>query len=244
MIQFGVSPEEAAKAAQGGGGGVLPIGVYVLRVESKEWKAPKSADKFAQLVCKCQVLKSFNNQNLGKTITRRFNMNPKSIPYGIARFLQAAGIPYQMQNGTISFDDDHVLGGTTEVDCSHEPGESRTFEQWDNDRPVSGQTQHVTPAAPQQMPQGNYAPPQGGWAPPPAQQMQPAQPPQQFGPPQGWVPPQQGYQQPQQPQYAPPQQSQPQNGGAPPWLQQPAQPGYPQQPHIAGQGPIPPRGQG
>lgn len=240
VIQFGVNPEEAAKAAQGGGG-VLPIGVYTLRVESKEWKAPKSADKSPQLVCKCQVLQSFNGQNLGKTITRRFNMSAKAIPYGIARFLQAAGIPYQMQNGTISFDDDHVLGGTTEVDCSHQPGESRIFEQWDNDRPVGGQTQHVTPAAPQQMPQGNYAPPQGGWAPPPVQQ-----PPQQFGPPQGWVPPQQGYQQPTQPQYAPPQQQfqqPPQNGGAPPWLQPAAQPGL-QQPHVAGQGPIPPRGQG
>lgn len=232
IINVQVDQEAAAKAASGEYT-LRPEGKYRLRVESKEWEPPKDATKYANLKCKCTILNSFNGQNLGKSVTRRFSMSPKSIPYNLQRFLQAAGIAYQMQNGSIMFDDDHVPGATTDVTCKHSVGESRTFENWDNDEPVGGQ--QTQQAAPMQQPQ------QQPWA-PPAQQQPMQQPTQAFPPQQGWTPP--GA--PQQ-QFAPPQQpaQPPQNGGAPPWMQQqPQQPTYPQGAHLAGQGPMPPRGQG
>lgn len=246
IIQFQVSPEDIDKAAKGGGG-TLPAGQYRLRVESKDWTPPKEAGKYPTLVLKCKVLTSFNGQNVDKTITRRFNMHPKSIPYNLARFLQAAGIAYQYTpQGAIMFDDDHTLGVVTDVTCKIRPGDQRDFEEWENDAPI-GPTQQVTPQSPP-MQQGGFAPPQGGWTPPaqPTYQQPPAQP-QYAGPPQGWVPPAQPMQQPVQqyaPQgYAPPAQPVPQNGAQPAWLQGAPAQQYPQQ-HVAGQGPMPPRGQG
>ena len=273
IIQVQVSQEDVDKAAKGGGG-VMPIGKYRLRIESKEWSPPKSADKSPMIVCKCLVLQSFNGQNLGKTITRRFVMSPKSIPYNIARYCKAAGIPFQYTpQGAFQFDDDHLLGATTDVECKHTAGEQRTFEEWENDTPIDGAAQAAPQMnAPQMAPQG-YAAPQGGWT-PPGQQQGPAQ---NFAPPQGWVPPGQPVQQPMQPQYAPPAQhavqaaqqlpynpqqvQQPAPGGAPSWMQPQQAPvpqqAYPQQyapqqpqyapqngQHVAGQGPMPPRGQG
>lgn len=255
IIQFQVSAEDIDKAAKGGGS-TLPAGQYRLRVESKDWTPPKEAGKYPNLVLKCKVLTSFNGQNIDKTITRRFNMHPKSIPYNLARFLQAAGIAYQYTpQGAIIFDDDHVLGVVTDVTCKITKGDQRDFEEWENDAPI-GPTQQVTPQSPP-MQQGGFAPPQGGWTPPGQQSFSPPMQQPQVGPPQGWVPPvqqpmaaPQGYpQQPMQPSYAPPvqpMQQPPQNGGQPAWLQGPPvqqQPYNPQQ-HVAGQGPMPPRGNG
>jgi hypothetical protein len=147
IITILVSQEDRSEGRKGGFG-TKPEGQYRLRVESKEWAPAKAADKYPTLVLKCKVLQSFNGQNLDKTITRRFNMHPKSIPYNLARFLQAGGIAYQYTpQGAIQFDDDHVLGVTTDVTCKHTKGDQRTFEEWENDAPI-GPTQQVTPQAP------------------------------------------------------------------------------------------------
>jgi len=221
VIQVNYDPEERAKAAQGGGR-LMPEGWYVLRITSAEGK-PGKEGKHPLIECKCEIISSFNQQNIGGVITRRFSLAPKSVPYNLERFLRAAGIHYQDQGGgAIVFDDQYLPGAVTKVTCKHTPGEQRTFENWDNDEPYEqGGVQR--PVAFQQPMQGPPQQMQGQapWQAPPAQQFQPmqGQPMQQ---PQQYVPPAQ----PTYPQPAPvyPQQN---TGGFP---QQPMQqPQYPQQ---------------
>lgn len=228
IIQLDYDPEAKQNAASGSFG-VVPEGQYVLRLQSFEHQAPAGQDKAPQLVCKCVIAESFNQQNLNKVITRRFFLSPKAIPYRFEPFLKAAGIPYQDNGRGIAFDPAALMGATTRVTCRHKDGTDRKFEEWENDEPVGaaadrGVSFYQPPqfasvpqqAVPQQVASQQMAP---QWGPP---QQPPAQP--QWGPPQG-APPQQGFgpppQQPPgfQPQAAPQQNwAPPANGGnAPPW---------------------------
>lgn len=188
VIAFDVDPEALADARAGGGGGVLPEGWYVLRVKDKNWDPPKP-NGWPRLVLKCEVLQSFNGQLIGKTITRRLSLSPKAVAYFLLPFLNAAGVPvHQGQGGKPQFDDDAVLGATTKVDCTHQKGDTRTFEDWNNDQPV-GPANALMPAQA----------PLGGNGTPPWMQQQPgqapAQMPMQGAPAPQWQPPAQQQQQ-------------------------------------------------
>jgi len=234
VVQY--DQEEATKAASGQRFTVKPEGKYTLRVESFEMKPPKEQGKYPTLVCKCTILWASHGQNLGETVTRRFNFHPKSVPYNLIPFLKAAGVPHRMQNGQLDFDENQLPGATTTCECRHEKGDRQVFENWENDEAINQQ----------------------GVAPPP-QQFAPVQQPMQ----QAWQQPmpvqQPAYQQPmqgsyQQPAYqAPVQQpmppqggwAPPQNGtGAPAMPVQGQPPQWMQPGHVAGQGQPPPRGNG
>lgn len=225
VINLSYDPE-AKKEAASGVGPLLPEGGYVLRLQSFENQAPTREGGAPVLVCKCTVVQSFNQQNLNRTITRRFFLSQKAIPYRFEPFLKAAGIPYQDNGAGIQFDSDHLLGATTRVTCRHKPAQDqsgRMFEEWENDEPMGGapQTFHQPPQfAPPGFPQagpppGAQAPGQPQWGPP--MQAPPQQPPpQQWGPPpqqQGFAPP--AAQPPQQ--WGAPPTAAPSNGSAPPW---------------------------
>jgi len=198
IIQFNVDQEAAAKAAAGerAGRGVLPEGQYVLRVTSSKLEPGKTPASYPALVCKCEVLWSFNANNVGRTITRRFRMTPKAIPYFFLPFCAAAGIPVQQGPQGVQFDDASINGATTKAKCTHSPGERQTFEDWSDDESVQN---------------GGAAQPQPqAWAPPAQQPVaQPAQ----------WA--SQPMQQAPTPAWAPPAAAQPQGPPSPPWGQLP-----------------------
>jgi hypothetical protein len=252
-VQFTYDPEEAAKAAAGGS--LMPAGWYVLRVKTAEQKAG-APGKHPFYECKCEIIASFDSQNVSKTVTRRFSLNPKSAPYNLMRFLGAAGLPFApLGQGSMSFDDAYFLGATTKVICKHTAGESRTFENWDNDEPYEqpGQqrpaaftngVQFPQAAQPAQYPQAaqpqQWQPPAQQFQPPMQQPMQYPQPQQGF-PQQAYPPgPMQGQPQPMQYPQAPPQQPPP----AQPMQGQPYPPQqFPQNPPMQNP-PVQPNGNG
>jgi len=212
VVQIQYDPEQQ-QAALSGQGPLYPEGWYVLQIKSFEQK-PGKEGKYPSIECKCDILDSFNKASLGKQVTRRFNMHPKSTPWGLLPFLRAAGIPFQDHGqGAVTFDDALLIGATTKVNCKHKDGDSRKFEEWRDDEPV-----------------GNNARPQQGFVQQPAQMPMMQQPPQMQQPQQGWQPQPGGqFQQPmQQPMQMPQQQPQyPQQGFQQQPMQQPQ--GFPQQ---------------
>lgn len=230
IVNVNYDPAEAAKAAAGGPRSrVMPEGWYVLRVvEEPTQKEATKQGSYPNLICKCEILQSFNGANIGGKVTRKFNLHPNSIPYNLLPFLRAAGVPCQDNGQGLAFDTAAIRGASTKADCQHSKGDQVTFENWENDEPLGGApagAPAMTPQAFQQQPQQQFAP-QAGWAPPGA-------PPQQFAPPQQPMPqqpmPQQGFpqqgmqgsfpQQPMQQQPAPqPGFPQGQQGAPPPWM--------------------------
>lgn len=223
IVNVSVNPEEAAKAAAGGGSRTMDNGSYVLRVSMDEPKveAAKKKDAYPNLILKCEVLQSPQGRHLGQTVTRRFNLHPNSVPYNLLPFLRAAGVPYQEGPGGIQFDTSALRGVTTKVVLTVKPGEQRPLENWDNDEPYGNGGQ----AAPQGFPGQQFGAPQGA----------PMQPGFQPTPQQGFAPSpafgQAPMQQPMQPQpgFAPPGQQMPQQGWAPPGAPQQAPQGWPPQ---------------
>lgn len=215
IVNIQVDPQEAAKAAAGGGR-AMDEGPYVLKVQGATQESAKKQGSYPNIVCKCEVLQSPNGKHLGQTVTRRFNLSPRSVPYNLIPFLKAAGIHYQDNGqGVIAFDTDHLRGATTKVTLSVQKGTTRPLENWDNDEPYGApQAPQAYQPAPQQVSPQGWAPPQAGGFPPQ----------QQGFPQQGYAPPQQGYPQPMQPMQQQPMQSvppQPQHGPAgapPPWM--------------------------
>ena len=224
IVQY--DQDEAQKAASGVRFTAKPEGKYTLRVDSWEVKPPKEQGKYPMLVTKCTIMWSSHGKHLGDTITRRLTFHPKSVPYNLIPFLKAGGVPFQMQNGALNFDENSVIGVITTVECRHEKGDRSIFENWENDEPHQQQgmqPQSFNPGfqQPVMQPMQQMAPqqPQGGWGAPPQQQGYPQQPVQQ-----PMMQPQ------QQPQWGPPPNGQP--------VQQPVQPQQPawMQGHVAGQG--------
>lgn len=224
------------KQFTGGGGSMLPEGVYQILLEMPETNPPSEAGKYAWTRVAGTVVAGLacaepgqNPQGfVGRKNSEIFSHSPKAVG-SMRALLEAAGVRYQIQEyqGGVQglvFDTDHLYGKTIEVKIIHQA----------DDRP--GAKYPVQSRWVDLQPVGTFARANGGGAQAAPAPGQPAAAPAAFIP-GGYVShaPQQPVQQPA------PAQAAPQGYGQQPAPQYPPQGGYAPQPAPAGfQGAPPP----